>query len=112
MATNTTPTTEETLTTMPDRPGCVPQGATWLGRDEAGREHWATGPLPRGTIIVSDEGAQAGRLALPVHERETDTDIETRPDWIDYVATRCGWGVRADELSLVTELADALEGSA
>lgn len=112
MANATTQTTEETLTTIPERPGCVPEGATWLGRDDAGREHYATGPLPRGTIIVADGVELVERVPLPTHERETGTDIETRPGWMAYVAGRCGWSQRADEIDPVDLLAAKLEGEA
>jgi hypothetical protein len=112
MATNSTPTTEETLTTVPERPPCIADDATWLGRDDAGREHYATGPLPWGTVLVTDGEEIVERLDLPVQETTTDTVIETRPDWMAYVSDRCGWDVRADDASLTEMLAGSAEGDA
>lgn len=114
MATNATRTTDESVSVVPDRPQPVPEGATYLGTDDANRQHWAAGPLPRGEILVvsSDTAHLHKRLALPVQQTETGTVIRTRPDWMAYVDARCGWDIRADETSLVSELADALGGDA
>lgn len=114
MATNTTRTTDESVSVVPDRPQPVPEGATYLGTDDAHRQHWATGPLPRGEVLVvsSDTTHLHKRLTLPVQQTETGTVIRTRPDWMAYVDARCGWDVRADETGLVNELAESLEGSA
>jgi hypothetical protein len=112
MATNTTPTTEETFTTIPERPACVPEGAAWVGRDDAGREHYQHGALPQGRILVVDGGEVVESLSLPTFERETETHIATVAEWDAYVAQRCGWDVRAGDTGLVERLAARMEGQA
>lgn len=109
MATNASHSTDETLT-LPVRPEGVNERAAWLGSDDAGREHYQRGAIPRGTVIVAEDGEVVERVELPAREETTDTQIDTLADWLEYVADRCGWSRRAGDVDLVGHLANAAEG--
>jgi hypothetical protein len=108
MATNATQSTEETLT-LPVRPEGVTERATWIGSDDAGREHFHRGAIPRGTVVVAEDGAVVERVELPAREHTTDTRLDTVADWLEHVADRCGWSRRAGDVDLVGRLADGVE---
>jgi len=113
MATNATAPRNKGATThapLPEKPAVVPDRATWIGRDDAGREHYQTGALPRGTVIVVDGGQIVDSVELPAREHTTDTTIATVPDWLEFVADRCGWSRRAGDIDLVGLAASELEG--
>lgn len=99
-------TADASITNKPDG---VADRATWIGRDDAGREHWQTGALPRGTVVVADDGTVVERVELPAREHTTDTRLDTVADWVEHVADRCGWSRRAGDVDLVGRLADGVE---
>jgi hypothetical protein len=78
MATNATPTTDKGVST-------VPRGASQLGRDAKGREHYAT-TMPGATIFIVDDDATE---TWPVDNDDNPlSDVE---DWVEHVRATVGW---------------------
>lgn len=92
MATNTTTRPDEKVSN-------VPRGASHLGTDAEGRDHYATLP-PRPEITVIADGERE-------LERTLDDD-HTVADWVDHVADAVGWERNLFGMSMGEHLVEAL----
>jgi hypothetical protein len=92
MSTNATTRRDEKASTAPD-------GASHLGTDAAGRDHYATLP-PRPEIVVIDDGERT--------LKETLDDDHTVADWVDHVESAVGWERNQFGQSMGEHLVEAL----
>jgi hypothetical protein len=92
MATNTTTRRDEKAST-------APAGASHLGTDAEGRDHYATLPPRPEIVVIADGGREL---------EETLDDGHTVADWVNHVADAVGWERNLFEQSMGEHLVEAL----